>query len=273
MDGIKIIQNILHYATLPGAMGLFCLLVFMLSGRERGKLLFLGLSAAASSNLLLKLFFKVPRPWLTDPSAAPYLAEGGYALPCLHTQLTAAVLCSLALTSRNRMVRFLCAAGIWLTGSWRLLAGLQTIPDVLSGLAAGLLIAFLLCRFWFREPGAGGRKESTGQKKVSRPVTGIAVVISGTAAALADHYGWGLGTALAVICLELLEKLFSKADPDRTAFGRIYGTVFAAGIYAGLIIFLPFLIEWLITPLWPGQTLIVFLITLVPCLLRLFPIF
>lgn len=273
MDGIKTIQNILHYATLPGAMGLFCLLVFMLRGRERGKLLFLSLSAAASSGLLMKLFFKVSRPWLTDPTAAPFLAEGGYALPCLHTQLTAAILGSLALTSRTRSARFLCAAGIWITGGWRLLAGLQTIPDVLSGLAAGLLTAFLLCRFWYRDPETNDRKSGAGIRKKTRLPAELVVVISGLTAAIIDHYGWGLGTALAVVCLDLLEKLFIKADPGRTAFGRIYGTVFAAGIYAGLIIFLPFLIEWLITPLWPGQTLIVFLITLVPCLLRLFPIF
>ena len=259
---VQVFQQILHYATLPGAAGLICVIVFMLGKRRRGQLVMLSLSAAVSFCLLLKEFFKVPRPWLMDPEAAPYLAEGGYALPCLHTMLSAAVFCSLALTSKNRWGRFLCAAAVWITAAWRILAGLQSVADVLTGLVCGLGIAFLLTRFYYRT-----------LKKTARQIAMTAVLFSGLAAAVWLQDGWGLGLSLTVILTELLNKPYEKAEAQRTAFGKIYGTVFAAGIYAGLIIFLPFLVEWLITPLWPGQVLIVFLITSIPCLLRLIPIF
>ena len=66
---------------------------------------------------------------------------------------------------------------------------------------------------------------------------------------------------------------FEKADSGRTRFGIFYGTLLGIGLYIGLFMFLPFLVEWQVTPLWPGQVLIVFLITLLPCLLKIFPIF
>lgn len=272
---MQLFLQILHYATLPGAMGLLCVLFFMPGERKRGQLLMLSLSAAVSTNLLLKELFKVPRPWWPDVSKAPYLAEGGYALPCLHTQVTTAVLGTIALTSKHKPVRFLCAAGIWITAAVRALTGLQSIPDVLTGAVCGLMIAFLLCwniagglRLGTRDWRLGVGKKDSGFKITECLFLGI-----GFAAAILLNNGWGLGLYLTVIILNLLDKPFQKAESRRTTFGKLYGTVFAAGIYAGLIIFLPFLIEWLITPLWPGQMLIVFLITLVPCLLRLFPIF
>ena len=233
--------------------------------------MFMSLSAAVSMCLLMKEFFKVPRPWWSDVSKAPYLAEGGYAMPCLHTMLTAALLSAFALTSGRRVIRFLCAAGICAIGSWRIAAGLQRLPDVLTGAAAGLVIAFLLCL-------GNGRCQSSKENNKNTNcslLTAVQVVIllSGFAAAVLFNEGWGSGTAVTVILLSLLEKPFQKAGAGRTAFGRIYGTVFAACIYIGLSILLPFLIEWLITPLWPGQTLIAALITLIPCCLRLFPLF
>ncbi len=260
MDNFGIFQQILHYGTLPGAAGLFCVLVFMLRKRRRGELLMLSLSAAVSLNLLLKELFKAPRPWLMHVETAPYLAEGGYALPCLHTMIAAALLGTFALTSNKKTVRFVCVFGILLTGTVRVLVKLQSVTDVISGAAAGLLIAFLLSKF-------------AGQKKLYSLVSLLICAVSGLAAAVLFQDGWGPGLCLTVGFLRLLDKPFQKAEPNRTTFGKIYGTLFAAGIYIGLIILLPFLVEWLITPLWPGQTLIVLLITLIPCLLRLIPIF
>ena len=262
MSGIQLSQQILHYATLPGAAGLVCVLTFMFGERRRGQLMMLSLSTAVSINLLMKELFKVPRPWWPDISTAPYLAEGGYAFPCLHTMLTAALLSTLALTSGRKIVRFLCVFGIWLTAAWRIVTGLQSIADVLTGLVCGMMTAAILFRFSYRT-----------LKKTSFLIVGIAVFAAGLAAAVIINDGWGLGTFFTAAVLSLPEKQFRKAEIRRTTFGKIYGTVFAAGIYTGLIILLPFLVAWLITPLWPGQPLIVVLITFIPCLLRLVPIF
>lgn len=273
MELIHFLHNILHYATLPGAAGLLCVICFMLGSRKRGQLLFLSLSFSVSVCLLLKEFFKVPRPWWPDVTTAPYLAEGGYALPCLHTMLAAALLSTLALISMHKALRLLCAAGICIIAGWRVAAGLQSIQDVLNGAAAGLLISVLLWRSCTgHQESEDGNKRSAGRQD-SCAILLIFAVISGLVSAILLGNGWGLGTAVTVWILTLLEKPFRRAEAGRTSFGRIYGTIFAAGIYVGLIILLPFLIEWLVTPLWPGQTLIALLITLIPCLLRLFPIF
>ena len=262
----QLLQQILHYATLPGAMGLVCVLAFMLGERRRGQLLMLSLSAAVSINLLLKELFKITRPWLMHVETAPYLAEGGYALPCLHTQLVAALFGSFALTAKNKSVRFLCAAAIWLTAVVRVLSGLQSIPDVLSGAAVGMLIAFVLCRYWYHH-----KIDDCGISyclSSELPVF-LITLLPGLVSAISFYDGWGLGLSLTVIVLRLLDKSFQKAEARRNTFLKIYSTALAAGAYTGLTIFLPFLIEWLITPLWPGQALIVFLITLIPCLFRL----
>ena len=262
----QLLQQILHYATLPGAMGLVCVLAFMLGERRRGQLLMLSLSAAVSINLLLKELFKIPRPWLMHVETAPYLAEGGYALPCLHTQLAVALFGSFALTAKNKSVRFLCAAAIWLTAAVRVLTGLQSISDVLSGAAVGILVSFILSRYWYLSKTNERRSSHRPSSDLLVPVI---ILLPGLVSAISFCDGWGLGLCLTVIVLSLLSRPFQKAEANRNRFLKIYSTTLAAGAYTGLIIFLPFLIEWLITPLWPGQALLVFLITLIPCLFRL----
>ena len=222
----------------------------------------LSLSAALSLNTLLKALFKIPRPWLMHVEEAPFLAEGGYALPCTHTQLTAAVLCAAALTSRRRPVRFLCAAGICLTAAVRVWSGVQSAADVLTGAAAGLICAILLCRYMYY-----------GKNTILSAVISAAVLVSGLFSAVFFRDAWGAGLWLTSGVLGIVEKAFEKADSGRTRFGIFYGTLLGIGLYIGLFIFMPFLVEWLVTPLWPGQVLIVFLITLLPCLLKIFPIF
>lgn len=255
------IFRFIHYASLPAALVLFCAVIFTADDRKRGKAMMLSLSAAVSLNVLLKAVFRVPRPWLMHPETAPLLAEGGYALPCLHTQVTAAVLCAFALFSGKKRIRFLCAAGICVTAAVRVMGGVQSAADVLTGIAAGILCAFLICRFRYSGNAA------------ARRLTGGIVFMTGAAAAVFFSEPWGAGSALSVLALDLLERVFSGADSGRTRFGKLYGTVLAIGIYAGAYIFLPFLIEWLVTPFWPGQIMIVFLVTLLPCLLPLFPVF
>ncbi len=262
-DGFQgIFLQVMHYAALPGAAALFCVLVFMADDRRRGRLLMLSLSAALSLNTLLKELFRIPRPWLMHAERAPFMAEGGYAFPCMRTQLAAAVLCAFALTSRRRWVRFLCAAGVCLTAAVRVWSGVQSAADVLAGAACGLLCAVLLCRFWY-----------FGRSRTGRIIAETVIPAAGIFAAVFFRGAWGLGLWLTAAVLRLSEKAFRRADSGRTRFGVLYGTALAAGMYAGLYIFLPFLVEWLLTPLWPGQALIVFLITLLPCLLKFFPVF
>lgn len=263
MEGgiFRFFLQFMHYATLPCVMALVCVVIFVAGDRKGGKVMMLSLSVATGLNTLLKVLFRVPRPWIMHAESAPFLAEGGFSFPCLHTQVIAAVLCSFALIFGKRQSRYLSAAVICITAAVRVMSGVQSAGDVLAGIAAGILCAVFVYLFRY-----------SGNAVVYR-LTGGIVFMMGIAAAFFFDDPWGAGSALTVFVLDLLEPIFAKADGRRTCFGKLYGAVFAIGIYAGIYIFLPFLIEWLITPLWPGQILIVFLLTLFPSLLPLLSMF
>lgn len=250
----------LHFFLLPGLL-LICILLFMAGNRRRGRFLLFSFSAALSLNPILKNIFKVSPPWLYHVEDAPLLAEGGYAFPCLYSLSAASVLFSAGLSSGRRSIRFICAAGICSIGFVRAACGAQSVVDVLAGVVLGAVSAVLLYRFWYM----GNRR----QARLSEAV----VLLSALVCSIVFKNGRGLGLWLGTMALEGLEKVFLKADKNRSGFGIIYGSLFGAGIFTGLYIFLPFLIEWLVTPLWPGQALIVFLITIIPCLLKVFPLF
>lgn len=253
-----VLQQLIHYASLPAGAALFCLLVFMAGERSRGRLMLWALSGAVSLNTILKALFKVPRPWLMHAESAPYLAEGGYAFPCLHIQLTAAVFGVFLLTSQKKSVRI--CSGLWIVcvALVRLFCGLQSALDIISGLILGLIWAIILLRF------------ITLKKSL---ILWIFIFLSGVISGVFFRDPWGLGLFLTGAIQLLIDRGFARAETCRTRFGRLYGTVLSAGTYIGLYIFIPFLIEWLVTPFWPGQVLIVFLLTFIPCLYRLFPCF
>ena len=256
---LSVVCQIINTLTLPVGAALFCVLAFFLSTRKRGRLLFITLSLNVSLNLFLKSLFRVQPVWLDHPERAPFLAESGYTLPCSHTQTAAALLFVFALTSGKKPVRFLCAAGIWAAASVRLLSGAQSVPDVLAALAAGIFTALIVVRTF------------TGSKPV-RYEWGAALfaIICGSAAAIGSGDPWGAGTALTAAVLLLTENIFRRTEWRMGLFWKWLETALGCGCYAGLYVFLPFLTEWLITPFWPGGVLAVFLITLLPCLFRLF---
>ena len=258
---LGVFLQFMHYVTLPGVMALVCAVTFMAVDRKCGKAMMLSLSAAAGLNTLLKNLFGISRPWLMHPETAPFLAEGSFSFPCLHTQVTAAVLCVYALLSGKSQTRFISMAGICVTVAARLMSGVQSAADVMAGIAAGILCAVVICRVRYGGNIAAGIL-----------ISGI-LFLMGTAAALFFDDPWGAGSALTVIFLDLLEPNFVKAAGGRTGLGKFCGTVLAIGIYTGIYVFLPFLIEWQVSPFWTGQILIVFILTAIPCLLSLFPVF
>ena len=226
-DGIlRVFLEFMHYATLPGAMALFCVVVFMADDRKHGKTMMLSFSAAAGLNTLLKVLLRIPRSWMMHAGSAPFLAEGGFAFPCLHTQVTAAVLCAFSLLSGKRLPGILCAAGIFITAAVRAICRVQSGMDVLVGAAMGIICAVIICRF------------RSGGNAVSGRLTGWVVFLTGLAAAVFFDDPWGAGSALRVFVLDLLEPISHKADEGRTRLGKLYGTVLAIGIYFGICFFI-----------------------------------
>ncbi|MGM9661851.1 MAG: phosphatase PAP2 family protein [Oscillospiraceae bacterium] len=99
-------------------------------------------------NQFCKLFFRVPRPWVQDPSftIVESAREGatGYSFPSGHTQNAAGTFGSIALFTRRRWLRALCLALVLLVAFSRLYLGVHTPLDVGAALLTAAVLVFAL---------------------------------------------------------------------------------------------------------------------------------
>lgn len=96
-------------------------------------------------NQFLKLWFRIPRPWVRDPDftiVESARAEAtGYSFPSGHTQSAVGVFGGIARVRKSLSVRILCAAACVLVPLSRMYLGVHTPADVgVSLLVAGILI-------------------------------------------------------------------------------------------------------------------------------------
>ena len=97
----------------------------------------LGFSYFTSGLLVqgLKITFRIPRPWILDPSFQPVPSAvpgaTGYSFPSGHTQSITALFGTAALHFRKRLYQALCFAVIFLVGFSRMYLGCHTPKDVL----------------------------------------------------------------------------------------------------------------------------------------------
>ena len=99
-------------------------------------------------NQFLKLAFRIPRPWVKDPSftivEAARADATGYSFPSGHTQSAVGVFGSLARSSKKRWFQILCIVLILLTAFSRLYLGVHTPMDVGVSLILGINFVFAL---------------------------------------------------------------------------------------------------------------------------------
>lgn len=124
---------------------ILALIFFWCVDKKRGYLLmsvgFLGTMA----NQFLKLWFRVPRPWVLDPNFTileqAREAAAGYSFPSGHTTSAVATFGSIAVTSKNKKTVWVCLLLAVLVGLSRMYIGVHTPADVIVGaLTSALLI-------------------------------------------------------------------------------------------------------------------------------------
>lgn len=97
-------------------------------------------------NQFLKIFFRIPRPWVKDPSftiVESARAEAtGYSFPSGHTQISVGVYGAVARWNKNRFLRILCIALCVLVPLSRLYLGVHTPLDVGVSIAIALTLIF-----------------------------------------------------------------------------------------------------------------------------------
>lgn len=124
------------------------LIVFWCIDKKRGFFLmaigFLGTMA----NQFLKLLCRVPRPWVLDENftilEAARAQATGYSFPSGHSQTAVGTFSAIAVTSKNRVVNYLCITLAVLVPVSRMYVGVHTPWDVLVGAGMALIFVALL---------------------------------------------------------------------------------------------------------------------------------
>ena len=97
-------------------------------------------------NQFLKLWFRIPRPWVKDPDftiVESARAEAtGYSFPSGHTQSSVGIFAGIGRWNKNLIVRILCIAACVLVPLSRMYLGVHTPMDVGVSLFIALVLVF-----------------------------------------------------------------------------------------------------------------------------------
>ncbi len=97
-------------------------------------------------NQFLKLWFRIPRPWVLDPEFTileqAKAAASGYSFPSGHTQTAVGTFGAIAVSGEKRWAKVLCVALAVLVGLSRMYIGVHTPQDVLVSAGIALVLVF-----------------------------------------------------------------------------------------------------------------------------------
>lgn len=100
------------------------------------------------TNQFMKLWFRVPRPWVLDENFTileqAREAANGYSFPSGHSQSAVGTFGGIACTVKNRWVRIVCIAIAVLVPFSRMYIGVHTPADVLVGVAMSVALLFIM---------------------------------------------------------------------------------------------------------------------------------
>lgn len=100
------------------------------------------------TNQFMKLRFRIPRPWVLDESFTilEQAREGasGYSFPSGHTQSAVGTFGAIAYITKNKILRWLCLAIVFLVPFSRMYLGVHTPMDVSVAAGMAAILIFLL---------------------------------------------------------------------------------------------------------------------------------
>lgn len=100
------------------------------------------------TNQFLKLWFRIPRPWILDENFTileqARESASGYSFPSGHTQSAVGTFGSIAYTVKERAIRIPCILAAVLVGLSRMYIGVHTPLDVCVSVIIGVVLIFFL---------------------------------------------------------------------------------------------------------------------------------
>ena len=122
------------------------LIVFWCVDKRRGYYVLSVGFLGTLTNQFMKLWFRIPRPWVLDPNFTileqAREAASGYSFPSGHTQNAVGTFGALVVTTKTKLVRYIALALAVLVPFSRMYVGVHTPADVL--VAAVIAVCFLL---------------------------------------------------------------------------------------------------------------------------------
>lgn len=146
-----IVDNLMLAVTSFGeetALLVIALIVFWCVNKRHGYYIMSVGFIGSITNQFMKLWFRIPRPWVRDPSLTAVEGSvegaGGYSFPSGHTQTAVGLLGAVAVTTRRRWLCGISMLGAVLVGFSRMYLGVHTPADVLVGAAQSVLLLLVL---------------------------------------------------------------------------------------------------------------------------------
>ena len=128
---------------------LFGLLFFWCVDKREGYFLLITGLLGTVINQFLKLWFRIPRPWVRDPSftivESAREAATGYSFPSGHTQTSVGVYGGIAKWTGKNLVSTLCIVLCILVPLSRMYLGVHTPADVGVSIVLALVLIFVFC--------------------------------------------------------------------------------------------------------------------------------
>lgn len=135
------------------------LIVFWCVDKRRGYLLMSVGFMGTMLNQFMKLWFRVPRPWILDENftilESAREAATGYSFPSGHTTSAVGTFGSIAATAKKRRVQVISVLLAILVGFSRMYVGVHTPADVLVGALTSIVLILILRPIVFGESEKG----------------------------------------------------------------------------------------------------------------------